>query len=323
MRRREFVATLGGAATWPLAARAQRAGKMPLIGVLGTDPGIWAPWTASFEKRLGELGWTRGRTAAIEYRWAEGRADRLEAFAKEFVSLNVDVIVTEGTGAPIVKRATSVIPIVLAVSVDPVGSGLVQSLSHPGGNVTGLSNQGSDVAIKRLELLHDAIVPLRRLAIIANAGNPQSMRELADVENGARGLGIEVVRLEIRHAEGITPAFQALTSKIDALYSASDAFLIANLSRILGLALDMRLPTIFNNKDYVRAGALLSYGPSYPDLFRRAAEIVDKILKGEKPGDIPVEEPTKFELAVNLKTAKAIGVKVPQSLVSLADDVIE
>jgi putative ABC transport system substrate-binding protein len=222
-----------------------------------------------------------------------------------------------------VKRATSVIPIVLAVSVDPVGSGLVQSFSHPGGNVTGLSNQGSDLALKRLELLHDAVVPLRRLAIVANAGNLPSMRELKDVATRAHELDINVARLEIHSAEDITPAIKGLTPRPDALYSASDALLIANLQRILAPALDMRLPTMFNNKDYVGAGALLSYGPSYPDLFRRAAELVDTILRGAKAGDIPVEQPTKFELAVNLKTAKAIGLKVRESLVTLAGEVIE
>jgi len=307
----------------PGAARAEEPGKPPTIGVLGTNAAIWAPWTAAFAERLRQLGWIEGRTIAIEYRWSEGRLDRIAEIAAEFVRRKLDIIVTEGTGAPIVKQATSSTPIVLAISVDPVGSGLVASLAHPGGNVTGVSNQGSDLASKRLELLREIVPRLHRVAVMAHAEQAQAVIELAKVQAAARSFGIEVVPLEIHRPDDIAPAVVGLTPKADALYIASDALLIANLPGIIALALEAGLPTIFNNSDYVRAGALIAYGPNYSDQFRRTAEIVDKILRGTRPGDIPVEQPTKFELAVNLKTAKALGLTIPESFLSLADEVIE
>jgi putative ABC transport system substrate-binding protein len=324
MRRREFITLLGGAAAcWPLAAHAQQQGKLPIIGFLGADAVAFGPWTAAFVARMRELGWIEGRTIAIEYRWSEGRPERYAEIAAEFVRLKVDVIVTVGSAVPIVKQATTVIPIVFAVGIDPVGSGLVASLAKPGGNVTGLSLQANDLAGKRLELLRQVVPQLHRLAIMFNAGNAQPALEMADTQAAARKLGLEVAPLEIRQAEDIAPAFQALKAQADAIYVAVDQLVVANRTRILTLALGERLPTIFSTRDFVKAGAFMSYGPNYSDLFRHSADYVDKILRGTKPGDIPVEQPTKFELVINLTTAKALGVTVPESFLLRADEVIE
>jgi putative tryptophan/tyrosine transport system substrate-binding protein len=308
---------------WPLAARAQPAGKVRTIGFLGVDATVWSPWTVAFVGRLGELGWIDGRTIAIEYRWAEGRPDRVAEIAAEFVHVKVDVIVTYGTAVPLVKQATAVIPIVFAIAQDPVGGGLVTNLARPGGNVTGLSIQATDLAGKRLELLHDVVPRLRRLAIIANVGSPQVVLEMGDIQVAARRLGMEVASLEIHRAEDIAPAFEALKAQADALYVVNDALLNTNRTRIITFATSARLPTIFNTRDHVQAGGLMSYGPNYPALFRRAAELVDKILGGAKPADIPVEQPTKFDLVINLTTAKALGLTIPPSLLARADEVIE
>lgn len=322
--RRQFVSALGGAAAWPLAARAQQpASKLPTIGFLGADAAAFSPWTAAFVARMRELGWIEGRTIAIEYRWSEGRPERYAEIAAEFVHLKVDVIVTVGSAVPTVKQATSVIPIVFAVGIDPVGSGLVASLSHPGGNVTGLSIQATDLAGKRLELLREIVPQLRRLAIMFDVGNPQPVLEMGETQAAARTLGLEVAPLVIQRADDIAPAFAALKPQADALYVAVDQLVVANLTRILTLALGARLPTIFSTRDFVKAGALMSYGPNYSDLFRHSADYVDKILRGTKPGDIPVEQPTKFELVINLTTAKALGLTIPESFLARADEVIE
>jgi putative ABC transport system substrate-binding protein len=324
MRRREFITLVGGSATaWQLAARAQQTGKLPTIGFLGTDASIWSPWTAAFVQRLRELDWVEGRTIAIEYRWAEGRPERYAEIAAEFVRLKVDVIVTTGPAVPALKQATSVIPIVFVFSIDPVGAGLVASLARPGGNVTGLSLQAADLACKRFELLREVVPRLRRLAIMVDVGNPEAGLEMSEIEATARALGIEVTPLEIRRAEDIAPAFEALKAQADALYIVSAALIGANRTRIITLALSARLPTTFNNRDYVQIGGLMSYGPNFADQLRRAAELVDKILHGTKPGNIPVEQPTKFELVINLTTAKALGISVPQTLLATADEVIE
>jgi putative ABC transport system substrate-binding protein len=323
MQRREFIALIGGAVSWPLAVSAQQSGKLRTIGVLGTDAVVWRPWIAAFVNRLHQLGWIEGRTIAIEYRWSEGRADRLAEIADEFVRLKVDVVVAEGTGAAVAKRATSEIPIVLAISIDPVGSGLIASLAHPGGNITGLSNQASDLASKRLELLREVVPGLRRLAIMAHPEAPQSVIEMGKVQATAQTLGLDVIPLEIHHAGDVDTAFKALTSKSDALYVVADALVTANVARIITLALAARLPTAFSSASHVKAGGLVSYGPSYEIQFGHAADIVDKILRGAKPGDIPVEQADKFELVVNLKTAKALGLTVPESFLLRADEVIE
>jgi putative ABC transport system substrate-binding protein len=274
-------------------------------------------------ERLRELGWIDGRTIAIEYRWTEGRPERTTEIAAEFVRLKVDVIVTFGTAVPIVKQATTVIPVVFAIAQDPVGGGLVASLAKPGGNVTGLSLQASDVAGKRVELLREVVPQLRRLAILVDFGNPQSVLEMGEVQAAARMLGIEVAPLAIRRAEDIAPAFEALKPQADALYVVTNALINANRTRIITLALSARLPTIFNTRDLVQAGGLMSYGPKNSDLFRHSADYVDKILRGMKPGDIPVEQPTKFEFVFNLTTAKALAVTVPSSLLARADEVIQ
>jgi putative tryptophan/tyrosine transport system substrate-binding protein len=324
MRRRDFILLLGGAVlAWPLAARAQQATKLPTVGVVGPDASIWSPYTAAFVERLRELGWIEGRTIAIEYRWSEARPERSAEIAAEFVRLKVDVILTSGDAIAALKQATAVIPIVFPIEGDPVGAGLVASLARPGGNLTGLSTQSADLAGKRLELLREVVPRLRRLAIIVDVGFPEAVLEMGEVQAAGRRLGIEVAPLEIRRAEDIAPAFAALKTQADALYVAASALVSANRTHVLTLALGARLPTIFNRRDYVQAGGLMSYGPNYPDLFRRAAELVDKILRGAKPGDIPVEQPTKFDLVFNLTTAKALGLEVPHNLLVLADEVIE
>ena len=324
LKRRDFITVLGGAAAvWSLAARAQQAGKLPTIGFLGADASAFSPWTAAFVAHLRELGWIENRNIAIEYRWSEGRTERYAEIAAEFVRLKVDVIVTVGSAVPTVVQVTTAIPIVFAVAIDPVGNGLVASLAKPGGNVTGLSLQAAHLAGKRLELLREVVPQLRRLAIIFNAGNAQPVLEMRETEAAARTLGIEVVPLEIRRVADFSPAFQAFRGNADALYVAIDQLMVANLMRILTLALGARLPTIFSTRDFVRGGGFMSYGPSYTERFGRAADYVDKILRGAKPGDIPVEQPTKFELVVNLITAQALGLEVPPTLLARADEVIE
>ena len=276
-----------------------------------------------FVAHLRELGWIENRNIAIEYRWSEGRTERYAEIAAEFVRLKVDVIVTVGSAVPTVVQVTTAIPIVFAVAIDPVGNGLVASLAKPGGNVTGLSLQAAHLAGKRLELLREVVPQLRRLAIIFNAGNAQPVLEMRETEAAARTLGIEVVPLEIRRVADFSPAFQAFRGNADALYVAIDQLMVANLMRILTLALGARLPTIFSTRDFVRGGDFMSYGPSYTERFARAADYVDKILRGAKPGEIPVEQPTKFELVVNLITAQALGLEVPGTLLARADEVIE
>jgi putative ABC transport system substrate-binding protein len=326
MRRREFIRLLGGAAAaWPLAARAQHAKKLPTIGFLGAStPSVASQWVAAFEKRLREHGWIQGRTVAIEYRWAEASTERYSEIAAELVGLKVDVIVTWAS-APVLaaKQATMLIPIVFAAQMDPVGAGVVASLARPGGNVTGLSIQQTDTAGKRLELLREVVRKLGRLAIMGNAGAPGAVLEMREVQATARTLGLEATTREIRQAEDIAPAIEALKSRADALYVATDPLVFTHRVRINTLALDARLPTIYGSREYVDAGALMSYGPNFSDLFRRAADYVDKILRGAKPGDIPVEQPTRFDLVINRKTAKALGIEVPPMLLARADEVIE
>jgi putative ABC transport system substrate-binding protein len=281
-------------------------------------------WTAAFVQRLRELGWIEGRTVAIEYRWGEGRNERYAEIAEEFVRLKVDVIVTYGTPpSKAAKQATAVIPIVFAAAADPVGSGLVSSLARPGGNITGLSLQQSDIVGKKLELLREVVTGLRRLALLGNVGNASSVLEVGEVRAAAGTLGIEIVPVDIKRAEDIAPAFDAFGGSAEALYVSTDPLIFSNINRINTLAVGARLPTIYNGKEYIESGGLMSYGPNYPHLFRRAADFVDKILRGAKPGDFPVEQPTKFDFAINLTTAKAIGLTIPPSLLARADEVIE
>ena len=326
MRRREFIALLGSAvAARPLAARAQQPAKLPTIGFLcQSTRSAASEWVAAFVQRLRELGWIENRTVAIDYRWVEGREERFAEVADEFVRLKVDVIVTSGTPAVLAsKQATSVIPIIFATAGDPVGNNLVASLAQPGGNVTGLSLQMGDLAGKRLELLREVVPGLRRVAIMANVGNPFSVLELGEVQAAAGTLGLELVTLEIRHAQDIVPAFEALKGRSEALYVCTDGLINTNRIRINILAVGARLPTMHGSRDYVEAGGLMSYGVNFPDMFRRAAGYVDKILRGTKPGDIPVEQPTKFDLIINLTTAKALGLAIPETFLLRADEVIE
>jgi putative tryptophan/tyrosine transport system substrate-binding protein len=323
--RREFIALLGGAAAaWPLAARAQQAARLPTVGFLGLNtPSSQSQWTAAFVQRLRELGWSEGRTVVIEYRWAEGRSEHYAQFAAEFVRLKVDVIVTPGAAVVAANQATSIIPIVFPMAGDPVGAGLVASLARPGGNVTGLSLQRADLAGKRIELLREVAPGLRRLGVLVNVGNRGSVLELGEVQTAARTLGLELASFELRGAEDISPAFEAMKGRIDALYVTSEPMVHVTRARINTLALGARLPTVYAYREFVEAGSLMSYGPNFADLHRRAAEIVDKILRGAKPADIPVEQPTKFDLVVNLTTAKALGLTVPPTLLARADEVIE
>jgi ABC-type uncharacterized transport system substrate-binding protein len=325
MRRREFITLLGTATAWPLSARAQQPGKLPTIGFLGAvTPAAASQWVAAFLRRLNELDWIESRTVAIDYRWADGRSKRLAEFAAEFARLKVDVIATHGTASVIAaKQATSVVPIVSAMMGDPVRSGLVASLAKPGGNVTGLSLQNTDLAGKRLELLREVVPRVRRLAIIGNVGTPTAVLEMDEARAMARALGLEAVAAEIRRAEDIAPAFEAFKGRADALYVAADPLMGSNRVRLNTLAMSARLPTIYNSREYVDAGGLMSYGPNFPDLFRRAADFVDKILRGTKPGNIPVEQPTKFDLVFNLTTAKALGLTIPEAFLLRADEVIE
>ena len=325
MRRRDFILRIAGStATWPLAARAQQPGKPSTIGFLGPSTPLAAShWVAAFAQRLHELGWIEGRNIAVEYRWAEGRSERYTEIANEFIRLNVDVIVTVGAAALAAKQMTPVIPIVFAVAADPVGSGLVANLARPGGNITGLSVQFTDTTGKRLELLREFVPTLRMLAIMVNAGYPAAVLEMNEVQATAQKIGLNVTTLAIKQSEDIAPAFETLNGRAEALYVASDSLTDTNRVRINTLALAARLPSMHGYREQVEAGGLMSYGANFPDLFRRSADYVNKILHGMKPADLPVEQPTKFDLVINLKTAKSLGLDVPPTLLARADEVIE
>jgi putative ABC transport system substrate-binding protein len=305
-------------------AQAQEGKKFPTIGLLAVaTPATMGQWVGAFVQRLRELGWAEGRTIAIEYRWAEGRAERYAEFAREFARLKVDVIVTSGGALLATKQATAAIPIVFTAAVDPVGTGVVSSLARPGGNVTGLSIQATDLTGKRLELLREIDPGLRRLAIMANAGYAAAVLEMRGVQAAARSLGLEVVTLEVRRSEDIASAIEPLKGPTDALYVVQDPLVNANRVQIITLALRARLPTIYGFREFIEAGGLMSYGANFPDLYRRAGEYVDKILRGTKPADLPVQQPTKFDLVINVTTAKALNLTVPPTLIARADEVIE
>ena len=322
MRRREFIAALGGTLALPFDARTQQQGRLATIGFLGASTASnWTHWTAAFVNRLRELGWTEGRTVAIEYRWAEGRTENFTAIANEFVQLKVDVILTVGNAANVAQQVTKTIPIVAAIATDPVGTGMVASLARPGGNLTGLSIQSADTAGKRIELFREVFPGLHRLAIIGNAD--YAAAHIAESQAAAHKLGLDADVLAIRRAEDIAPAFETLNSGVQALYVCPDPLVNANHARINTLALGARLPTIHPFRDYLGTGGFMSYGANNTELFRRAGDYVDKILRGAKPSDLPVEQPTKFDLIINLTAAKALGLTVPPTLLALADEVIE
>jgi putative ABC transport system substrate-binding protein len=275
-------------------------------------------------QRLYELGWIENRTMAIEYRWAEGRNERYAQLAAELVRQKVDVIVALGSPAIVAaKQATAVIPIVFPLASDPVGDGLVASLARPGGNITGLSNEQPDLAGKRLEILRELVPGLSRLGYIANVNNRTAMGNVREVEEAAAKLALQITPLDIKRAEDIAPAIETLKGRVQALYVVGDPLIADNQIRINTLALAARLPTMHGSRSYIASGGLLSYGPNYSDLFRRAGDYVDKILKGAKPADIPIELPTRIELVVNLETATAIGLTIPESFLVRADEVIE
>ena len=327
MRRREFITLLGGAAVWPLAARAQQMGKVPRIGYLGSSsPSLEPHFVEAFRQKLRELGHIEGENIAIEYRWAEGQDGRLPDLAAELVRLQPNVIVTTGTpGALAAMQATKTIPIVMASSGDPVGAGLVASLARPGGHVTGFTIVGPQIEGKRLELLKEAVPELSRVAVLWNPSNPALVSYFDTIENAGRTLRISLDPVaEVRRADELENAFFAIASaRPRALLVVADRFLLAHRKRIVEFAAAKRLPGMFPYREYVEAGGLMSYAPSNIELFRGAATYVDKILKGAKPGDLPVQEPTKLELIVNLKTSKAIGLTVPESFLLRADELIE
>src|SRR5262245_1123732 len=322
MKRRDFISLVGGAAAWPLAARAQQPGKLPTIGYLGSGTSATqGQWVAALVRRLHELGWSEGRNLTIEHRWADGRTDYLAGQAAELVSRKVDVMVITGTPpAMTVKHATSTIPIVFVGIGDPVSTGVVKSLARPGGNATGLSQQATDTGGKRLELLREAVGGLRRVAVLVNVGNPYIPLEMKELELAAGNLGLELVMVDIRRVEDIVPALIAIRGQVQALYVPGDPLIFTHRVRVITVALAGRLPTIHNFREHVDAGGLMSYGPSFVDLFHRSADYVDKILRGTKPADIPVEQPTKFDLIINLVTARSLGIEIPPSLLARADE---
>jgi putative ABC transport system substrate-binding protein len=325
MKRREFITLLGGAAaSLPLAARAQQADKLPTIGILGSSPAAWSHWLGAFVQRLHELGWIENRTVTIDYRWTEGRNERYAEFAAELARRKVDVILPLGTPAIIAaKKATSVVPIVFPLASDPVGEGLVASLAHPGGNITGLSNQQPDLAGKRLEILRDIIPGLRQVAVLANANNRTATRSVDEVQLASRKLGLEIVAVDVKRGDDIASPIESLKGRAQALYVVGDPLVADNQIQINTLARAARLPTMHISRGYVDTGGLVSYGPDFSALFRHAGDYVAKILKGAKPADLPVEEPTKIELVVNLKTAHALGLTIPEPFLLRADEVIE
>jgi putative ABC transport system substrate-binding protein len=323
MKRREFITLLGGAAAaWPLAAHAQQAGKLPTVGFLGQSTPLGeSERAAAFAQRLRELGWVEGRTITIEYRWAEGRNDYLAEIAAEFVRLKVNIIVTGGTPAVMAaKQAMPVVPIVFATVADPVGVGLVTSLARPGGNITGLSTLTVDLAGKRIDLLREAISSLGRLAIMGNVGNPAMALELGELQAAARTLGLQVDALEIRRPQDIASALEAVKGRADVC---QDLLTLGNRQRINTLALAARLPVMHASREQLEAAGLMSYGPNFMGMYRRAGDYVDKILRGAKPAELPVEQPTKFDLVINLITARALGLTIPPTLLARADEVIE
>jgi putative ABC transport system substrate-binding protein len=323
VKRREFIGLLGGAAAWPLTARAQQAvGKIVTIGVLAIEP--WPP-IDTFRQALNNLGYIEGKNVRFEYRYAEGYNERLPELANDLADLNVDVIVTWGTDAVLAaKQATTTIPIVMGTIGDPLGSGIVTNLARPGGNVTGSSSRAAELESKRLELLKEAAPGLSRAAILFNPTNHYMPLALQSARKGAQMLHVSLAIYEVRDTTTLDAAFVTLTKdRPDALMVPADTFLVSQRSRIAQFAIENKLPSVYTFREYIEAGGLIAYTPNYHDLFRRAASYVDKILKGAKPGELPIGQPTKFQLVINLKTAKALGLVIPRALLVGADQVIE
>ncbi len=325
-RRKLLVALGAGALAWVGAARAQAPARAARIGLLSpSSPSIAALWLQAFRSGLRDLGWIEGKNVSIEYRYAEGSSDRLPGLAADLVRLKVDVIVVSSApAAAAAKKATTTIPIVIAAAGDPIAAGLVESLSRPGGNITGLSQMTHETTGKRLELLKEIVPKLSRVAVLWNSQGGGSAPSWQELQLPARQLGIQLHSLEVRSPNDFEKAFQdAIRARAGAIFVTAEPVIATNLERIAGLAARNHLPSIFQWSEFADAGGLAAYGPDRADLYRRAATFVDKILKGAKPGDLPVEQPTKFELVINMKTAKALGITVPQSVRFRADRVID
>ena len=325
LKRREFITLIGGALAWPLVARAQNAAKISTIGYMGAaDASLDREWIAAFVQRLDGLGWKQGRTNTMISRWAEGDRQRYAEILEEFVRLNVNVILTYSTPAVLAaKQATSVIPVVFPAAGDPVATGLVASFAHPGGNVTGLGFQTTDTASKRVQLLREVCLDLRRLAILYDPNDRGSSAELGVAQKAASELKLEIKTVGIQRMEELTGAVEALKGEVGGLFVATSPDLLARRDIVATSALGARLPTVHSFRSYVDAGGLISYGADFLRLWRQAADMVDKVLRGTKPADIPSEQPTKFELVVNLKTAKALGLTISESFLVQADVIIE
>jgi putative ABC transport system substrate-binding protein len=327
MRRRQFLTLVGSAAVgWPRIGIAQQDRRVYRVGILETiSAALNEVNLDALRKGLRGFGYVEGQNLVFEYRSVDGRNARFPELAVELVRLKVDLIVTRSTPAVLaVKAATTTIPVVMAATADPVGDGVVASIARPGGNITGLSSFHTELATKRLELLTELIPRIARIAAISDPSNPTTAVQHEDLRTAARKLGIEVRFLEVRNRDGLERAFEtAVKEQVDAVTVQNSAPTQANLQHTVDLAAKHRVPATYASKEFVDAGGLMTYGVSYPDLYRRAAGYVDKILKGAKPADLPVQQPTKFELALNLKTAKALGLSVPPALLARADEVIE
>ena len=325
MRRREFITFLGGTVAWPLDALAQQTSKVWRIGMLDTTSATLNPNVDAFRRELRQLGYVEGQNLIIEYRSGEGRIERFPELAAELVRLKVDVVVTRGTPAALAaKNATATIPIVMAAIGEAVGTGMVVSLAQPGGNVTGLNAFVTELTAKRVEIMREIVPKISRMAMIDNMGNASVPQQWDEIKRATLAFGIQAQLYDVRKPEDIGPAFDAATAqRIDALAVGNDSVFIASRLRVVELAAKHRLPAIYATREFVDAGGLLSYGAHYPDLYRRAASYVDKIFKGAKPGELPVEQPTKLELVINIKTAKALGPDVPFHLQQRADEMIE
>lgn len=322
MRRREFITLVGGAAAWPIAVQAQQPSRVPTVGFLSPNSQAASKaWTAAFVQGLHDLGWIEDRTVIIEYRWEDGQVERTSDLVNELIRLKVAVIVTHGVPNIVAAmRATPTVPVVFPLATDPLESGLIASLARPGGNVTGLSILSRELAGKRLELLGEMLPVLHRLAVM---GDPNAFLEMKEVQALATSTNLNLSMVNVQKAEEIAPAIEKLKGRVDALYVCATPFINTNRFDINSAALAAGLPTMQGFREAVDSGALMSYGPNFPDLFRRAANLVDKILRGTKPAEIPVEQPTRFDLVINLRTAKSIGLTLSPMLLARADEVIE
>jgi putative tryptophan/tyrosine transport system substrate-binding protein len=326
MRRREFITLIGGAVAAPSAALSQQLGRgrrIPNVGILNyaaADDTL----VSDFRAALGELGHVEGQSLTITYRWADGHFERLPNLAAELVAGNVDVIIALGPATWAAKAATNIIPIVIAFSGDPVGNGVVSNLARPGGNITGFSYMSTDLAAKRIELLSKTFPKNRRIGILYNPAEPATALEMRETETAARTIGVTLQPLAVAGPDELDEAFKAaVREQADALIVFTHGFAVLNRKRIVGQATAQRLPVMYGWREFVDEGGLMSYGPNVPVMVRKAARYVDRIIKGEKPGDLPIEQPTRLELIVNLKAAKALGFDIPAALLAVADSVIE